>query len=50
MMITDNQKDYILSLYEELGQEYSLADIDDLTRAEAHEVVKELLEIKNEVK
>lgn len=47
-MITDNQRDYILSLYEEIGQEPEM-DIDSLTRIEAHKIIQELLEIKNEV-
>lgn len=47
-MITDNQKEYIQSLYEELGQEPEI-DLDDLSRSEAHRTIRELLEIKNEV-
>lgn len=47
-MITDNQKEYILSFYEEIGQEPEI-DIDDLSRGEAHKLIQELLEIKNEV-
>lgn len=47
-MITDNQRDYILKLYEEIGQEPP-TDIDELTRAAAHRTIQELLEIKNEV-
>jgi len=47
-MIIDNQKEYILNLYKEIGQEPEI-DIDDLSRGEAHKVIQELLEIKNEV-
>lgn len=47
-MITDNQKEYILSLYEEIGQEPEI-DVDDLTKMEGHRLIQELLEIKNEV-
>lgn len=47
-MITDSQRDYILVLYEEIGQDPE-GDIDSLTRGEAHRRIQELLEIKNEV-
>lgn len=47
-MITGNQKDYILSLYEEIGQDIEV-DIDNLSRREAHGIIQELLEIKCEV-
>lgn len=47
-MITDNQKDYILTLYAEIGQEPEI-DIDNLSKSEAHKIIQELLEIKNEV-
>jgi len=47
-VITVNQKNFILSLYEELGQEPEV-DIDSLTKQEASAIIQELLEIKGEV-
>lgn len=48
-MITDRQLDFILSLYEEIGQEPE-TDIDNMTKQEASKTIKELLEIKKELK
>ena len=48
-MITDKQKKFILRLYEEIGQEPE-TDIDNITKQEASKTIKELLEIKKELK
>ena len=47
-MITDRQLDFILNLYEEIGQEPEIG-IENLSKTEASEVIKELLEIKGEI-
>jgi hypothetical protein len=48
-MITDKQKKFILSLYEEIGQEPEI-DVENMTKQEASKTIKELLEIKKELK
>ena len=48
-MITENQMDYILALYEEVNMEANIEYIEELTKPEASELIQELLEIKNEM-
>ena len=47
-MATEEQKYYIKSLYEQIGQEVE-SDLDELTKMEAHRLIQELLELRNEV-
>lgn len=47
-MITEKQKNYILYLYEEIGMEPE-EDLDNLTKQEASNLIKELIEIKEEI-
>ncbi len=44
-IITDKQLKFILRLYEEIGQEPE-NDIENLSKTEASEVIKELLELR----
>lgn len=48
-MITIFQEDYIKTLYKDLGQEIEI-DLESLTKKEAHELIQELLELKNEIR
>lgn len=47
-MITDSQKDFIIALYEQIGQENE-TDLDELSKIEAAGLISELMEIKREV-
>ena len=48
-MITENQRDYIIGLYNELNMEIDIEEIEELSKSEAHERIRELLELKSEV-
>lgn len=48
-MITENQRDYIIALYNELNMEIDIEEIEELSKSEAHERIQELLELKSEV-
>jgi len=48
-MITENQRDYIIGLYNELNMEIDIEEIEELTKSEAHKRIQELLELKSEV-
>lgn len=48
-MITENQRDYIIGLYNELNMEIDIEEIEELTKLEAHKRIQELLELKSEV-
>lgn len=48
-MITENQRDYIIALYNELNMEIDIEEIEELTKLEAHKRIQELLELKLEV-
>lgn len=49
-MITKEQKDYILDLiYETSIDSHSEEDIDNLTKQEASNLIKELIEVKDEM-
>ena len=48
-MITENQIDYIIGLYNELNMEIDIEEIEELTKSEAHKRIQELLELKAEV-
>lgn len=47
-MITDNQKDYIESLYRDIDLEPEI-DIEELTKREASNLIEELKQIKEEI-
>lgn len=47
-MITEKQKDYILDLYKEIDIKPE-EDIDNLTKQEASNLIKELIEIRDEI-
>jgi len=49
IMITENQRDYIIALYYELNMEIDIEEIEELTKSEAHQRIRELLELKSEV-
>ena len=49
-MITKAQKDYIIDLlYETSIDSHSEEDIDELTKQEASNLIKELIEIRDEI-
>ncbi len=48
-MITENQRDYIIGLYNELNMEIDIEEIEELTKSDAHKRIQELLELKSEV-
>jgi hypothetical protein len=48
-MITENQRDYIIALYNELNMEIDIEEVEELSKSEAHERIQELLELKSEV-
>ena len=48
-MITEDQRDYIIGLYNELNMEIDIEEIEELSKLEAHERIQELLELKSEV-
>ena len=48
-MITENQRDYIIGLYNELNMEIDIEEIEELSKSEAHKRIQELLELKSEV-
>ena len=48
-MITENQRDYIIALYNELNMEIDIEEIEELSKSEAHKRIQELLELKSEV-
>jgi hypothetical protein len=48
-MITENQRDYIIGLYNELNMEIDIEEIEELSKSDAHERIQELLELKSEV-
>jgi hypothetical protein len=48
-MITENQRDYIIGLYNELNMEIDIEEIEELSKSEAHERIQELLELKSKV-
>ena len=48
-MITENQRDYIIALYNELNMEIDIEEIEELSKLEAHRRIQELLELKSEV-
>lgn len=48
-MITENQRDYIIGLYNELNMEIDIEEIEELSKLDAHERIQELLELKSEV-
>jgi hypothetical protein len=48
-MITENQRDYIIGLYNELNMEIDIEEVEELSKSEAHERIQELLELKSEV-
>jgi len=48
-MITENQRDYIIALYNELNMEIDIEEIEELTKSDAHKRIQELLELKSEV-
>lgn len=47
-MITDNQKDYIESLYRDIDLEPEI-EIEELTKREASNLIEELKQIKEEI-
>ena len=48
-MITENQRDYIIALYNELNMEIDIEEIEELSKSQAHKRIQELLELKLEV-
>ena len=48
-MITENQRDYIIGLYNELNMEIDIEEIEELSKLDAHKRIRELLELKSEV-
>ena len=48
-MITEDQRDYIIALYNELNMEIDIEEIEELTKSEAHKRIQELIELKLEV-
>ena len=47
-MITEKQKDYILDLYKEIDIEPK-EDLDNLTKQQASNLIKELIDIKEDM-
>lgn len=51
-MITENQRDYIIALYNELNMEIDIEEIEELeelTKQEASKLIQELIEIKEDM-
>lgn len=48
-MATPKQVNLICELYEELGQDYEVDDIEALSVSEASDLIEELIEMKREI-
>lgn len=45
--ISSAQEEWIIDLYEKLGQDYDIDEIQQMTRREAHTIINELKEMVN---